>query len=319
MANKLTIDIVRERAKELKPEYELLSTEYINSKTDLLWKCKEEHEFAMRWNDFQQNNGCPVCSGSNKHYKKHYKQIILNKFSDIKTVEGKYNNRDSILKIVCHNSHTTYSSWNHLSKRCGNIGCVDCSNSSFAISRRKSDQSYIDIIQKLLPTYIVIKILQVQGDKAQALMRCGKGHPEYTSTINNIISNNTKCPVCSKIESKVEATTRLIIEGIFGVPFSSTRPNFLKNPETGRNLELDGYNEELKLAFEYDGEQHYEPKFNMTQEDLIKRQELDRLKNRLCKENNITLIRIPYWENKNLEEFIKSELDAHCIIANKEG
>ena len=60
-----------------------------------------------------------------------------------------------------------------------------------------------------------------------------------------------------KVKSGVgEEATRKLFELYCGKPFVSVRPDWLKNPQTGRNLELDGYNEELALAFEFDGEHH---------------------------------------------------------------
>lgn len=56
-----------------------------------------------------------------------------------------------------------------------------------------------------------------------------------------------------KRSRKGEKRTREIIERITGRKFPSVRPNFLKNPKTGRNLELDMYNDSLKLAIEYNG------------------------------------------------------------------
>lgn len=44
----------------------------------------------------------------------------------------------------------------------------------------------------------------------------------------------------------------------FGVKFNPARPDWLKNPHTGRNMELDCYNEKLGIAVEYNGRQHYE-------------------------------------------------------------
>lgn len=49
-----------------------------------------------------------------------------------------------------------------------------------------------------------------------------------------------------------------IIQRLFGREFlQGQRPDFLKNPESGRNLELDWWCPELKLALEHNGEQHY--------------------------------------------------------------
>jgi hypothetical protein len=45
----------------------------------------------------------------------------------------------------------------------------------------------------------------------------------------------------------------LTLEILTGYRFKSVRPGWLENPLTGRNLELDCYNEYLKLALEYNG------------------------------------------------------------------
>lgn len=56
---------------------------------------------------------------------------------------------------------------------------------------------------------------------------------------------------------KTEELCRTVIEKLTKREFPKCRPKFLKNPRTGYNLELDGYNHDLKIAFERQGEQHY--------------------------------------------------------------
>ena len=58
--------------------------------------------------------------------------------------------------------------------------------------------------------------------------------------------------------SKKQKLCNDILEEYYNKHFFSVRPNWLKNYETGYNLELDCYNDELKVALEYNGEQHYE-------------------------------------------------------------
>jgi hypothetical protein len=86
------------------------------------------------------------------------------------------------------------------------------------------------------------------------------------------------------------------MESIYGVPFSTIRPSWLLNPETGENLELDCYNEELKIAVEYNGEQHYKwPNFtNQTREQFINQVRHDMFKSNLCDRNGVYLIIVPY-------------------------
>lgn len=118
--------------------------------------------------------------------------------------------------------------------------------------------------------------------------------------------------------NKHEEECRRIFEEIFGVKFKSIRPDWLKNPVTNKNLELDGFNADLKtnigtgLAFEYDGVQHsqYNSHFHRSGPDEFKYQvKKDDWKNAKCKEKNVVLIRIPHFVNFNdLGRYIRQEL-----------
>lgn len=81
-----------------------------------------------------------------------------------------------------------------------------------------------------------------------------------------------------------------------------------------RNFRYDFYLKDYNLMIEYDGEQHYMPvKFGGISDEealkiLEKTQTYDVLKNQYCKENNINLLRIPYWEKSNIEKLINNHL-----------
>jgi hypothetical protein len=99
-----------------------------------------------------------------------------------------------------------------------------------------------------------------------------------------------------KKKSKGEKECCRVLEEVFGKPFFTARPNFLKNPETGKNLELDCFNPELKLAVEYNGIQHYKfPNFTgMSEEEFKGQLRRDLFKKKRCKEKGVTLIIVPY-------------------------
>ncbi|ALX27554.1 putative nuclease [Golden Marseillevirus] len=86
---------------------------------------------------------------------------------------------------------------------------------------------------------------------------------------------------------KHESRCREILENIYGKKFESVRPEFLRNPKTGRRLELDCYNEELKLALEYDGVQHskYSKFFHKTPEHFVNQARRDLYKDKAVKKN----------------------------------
>jgi hypothetical protein len=75
------------------------------------------------------------------------------------------------------------------------------------------------------------------------------------------------------------------------------RPDFLRNPETGKALELDCYDEEYKIAVEYNGIQHYKypSAFHKSEQQFYDQLYRDRLKKKLCEEEGVYLIPIPYW------------------------
>ena len=104
-----------------------------------------------------------------------------------------------------------------------------------------------------------------------------------------------KCRVNGKI-SKGEMLCKRAIEDIYGLPFYCVRPDFLKNPETGRNLEIDIYNDQLKIGVEYSGEQHFvfPNTFHRTYEDFISQIRRDHYKIDACDAHGIYLITVPY-------------------------
>lgn len=114
-------------------------------------------------------------------------------------------------------------------------------------------------------------------------------------------------------DSKGELECRRVLQQIFNKPFNKARPDFLRNPVTGGNfnLELDCFNPELKLACEYQGRQHYEylPFFHRNKDAFLNSKYRDDMKRRICKEKGITLIEVPYIINEeDIEEYLKKEL-----------
>ena len=63
-------------------------------------------------------------------------------------------------------------------------------------------------------------------------------------------------------------------------------------------MELDGFNNELKIAFEYQGIQHYKIDgfFIKDKHEFKSRLDDDKLKLQLCSDKGITLIVIPFFE-----------------------
>ena len=146
--------------------------------------------------------------------------------------------------------------------------------------------------------YVVRCILEEKGYTVNKLERYFRRSEPPT--------NNNPNPT----ESKGEAHARHLASIIFGKTFEKIRPDMLKNNVTGHNLELDLYNDELKLGIEYSGAQHYKyiPFFHKNYEHFQTQKYRDEIKRMLCEKNGIKLIEIPYTVKiKDMETFIRLE------------
>ena len=120
----------------------------------------------------------------------------------------------------------------------------------------------------------------------------------------------------SGFTSKLELECKYILENMFQKTFDRVRLDSMKNPITGYNLELDCYNDDLKLGVEIQGIQHYKytPFFHKNKDKFTIQQYRDEIKRFLCKENDIYLIEIPYnIKIKHLFSFIKKEVEKYQL------
>lgn len=134
--------------------------------------------------------------------------------------------------------------------------------------------------------------------------------PPPSPSLSSSPSSTSTTPKEEKL-SKGERACKEYVEEYFGKSFTRCRPDFMQNPVTKENLELDLYNEELKLAIEYNGRQHYEyvPFMHTTKESFYSQQYRDLIKQDLCKKNGIELIIVPYKiPDSEIPRFMENEI-----------
>lgn len=135
---------------------------------------------------------------------------------------------------------------------------------------------------------------------------CENGHHFFANYQN--IKSGRWCPECKY--PKQEAICKKIVEMLFEEKFVKIRPEWLKNPESGLNLEIDMFSEKLNLAIEYNGGQHYKmcTLFHNTEEDFLRQQRKDKLKEKLIFKKGISFIVVPYTkQNLKMFDFILKE------------
>lgn len=128
--------------------------------------------------------------------------------------------------------------------------------------------------------------------------------------------NGHRCPRCIRSKFEIEVSKLLDSWGYdyeFQYIFYDCRDI---NP-----LPFDFYLSNYNILIEVDGEGHYKPipRGSMSKEEaevqLNVVQKHDNIKTQYCIDNDIPLIRVPYWERKNLKYFLFNELNN--LISNQ--
>jgi len=133
---------------------------------------------------------------------------------------------------------------------------------------------------------------------------CVKGHI-YTTTIDSYIQG-TRCSVCRL--SRGEEYIRKYLSD-FNIQFEKEKIfKTCINPKTGGFLRFDFYLPTYNLVIEFDGIQHYNQVDFFGAESLEHIKYRDKIKTDFIKNEGKSIIRIPYWEYKNIDIILKSIL-----------
>lgn len=278
-----------------------LSEEYINQLTKLTWKCSEGHTWDTIPKHIRKGSWCPICSRKSEN-RKSYGDISLQDIKQIAVSKGgkclseMYLNKSTKLRFECSHGHIFETRPAEILR--GNW----C---SYCAGKHKNSIERMHEIAKERKG----KCLSTSYKNVFTKLRwqCANGH-EFEAIPKHVI-NGHWCPNCTQYLN--EQRCRYILESLF-------EARFLKDHTVLNGFELDGYNKELQLAFEYHGKQHYEhidffySRGDMSLEDRIER---DRHKESLCKELGIDLLIIPYTvSSEDHIYFISSELTIRGYI-----
>lgn len=144
-----------------------------------------------------------------------------------------------------------------------------------------------------------------EGNKVNLTWKCADGH-EWGAVPGNVKNHGSWCPHC-RMNIGEELVRATLEEAFPGHEFDRTRQEPWMD-----GLELDGYNEELCLAFEYQGKQHYERVeiFQPEEGDFEAQLERDRLTAEKCHEESVTLLVVPFTiKFPNLRPYVRDLLE----------
>jgi hypothetical protein len=135
-------------------------------------------------------------------------------------------------------------------------------------------------------------------------IRCPYGH-EWETCLDKLKNAGRWCPQCGGTKQKSEHMCRTILKSLTGLEFPKCKPEWLARSKILK-LELDGYNEENKIAFEYHGEQHYRPgvfryKYIASHDkQFAELKARDIWKAEKCREQGVLLLEISFFPDRAL-------------------
>lgn len=280
------------KAREVhKDRYDYSQVVYDTSGKKVVIICKVHGAFEQIANSHLQGYNCNDCGSavtgdmlrSNKDdWVASCSETHNNKYDYTKVV---YSKKDDYTIIICP-IHGEFEQT--LGSHKMGHGCAQCEFEKNGDRSRKSLDTFVAESREIHGDKYDYSKVEYMSNFIKVTIICME-HGEFAMTPSSHIHQGSSCPSCSNFKS--ENLCRRIIQTLTGRQFIKIRPPFLKG------LELDGYCEELNLAFEYQGKQHYYyiPHFHRNGiRDLISQNLRDKIKKILCDKTGIRLITIPY-------------------------
>jgi hypothetical protein len=182
---KFTINYVRESFEN--EGYELLDTEYKDTKSKLKYTCPNGHKHQICFSEWRKGQRCLYCARDNLRLKYEYVKQVIESEGYILISEDYINSR-SKLNIICpegHKTTTTYSNWKN-GCRCGH-----CANNV---------RYTLNFVKKQFEKegYILLSDFYI-NQKQKLKYKCFYGH-EHSITFTDWYNGGYRCPTCYAIK-----------------------------------------------------------------------------------------------------------------------
>lgn len=263
--------------------------------------------FSATWTDYSHYiNDCPICIGQQVGRKTSLNYLLPDLAKEL-SLENNFTGRDVTLysnKLAIWVCRVCGYKWKaKICARSIGTGCPACSGNSV------SDKNRLSI---LFPELCLEWHLTKNGNMFPENVSYGSEKNIWWKCLfcghvwQSIIYNRTKgkgCPKCKESKGEKRISNFFDINNIFYIPQYTFEDCVGKK----RLLPFDFYLPEYNILIEYDGTIHFLDKFNSPKEfeEMKKR---DTIKTKYCKDNNIPVLRIPYWDFNNIETILQEYL-----------
>lgn len=293
-------------------EYELLEKNIINCNVEeklLMLHKKCNNTYYVNIHSFKQGRRCPFCCKTKKYDINSFKEKVKEKYNNEYTVlSDEYKNNKTPIKMKHNNcGHIWMVVPNYFIKNKG-TRCPKC----FPQKIKKTQNEFENEIKNLVGNeYTFLEKYIKNNEKILVRHNCDLcNNYEYKIKPVDFISSGNRCPKCN-ILSKESKGIKIIKEFLneHNIYFKTEYPlnKEIKN-KNERILKYDIFIPDKKIAIEFDGSQHYKIKFGNNEKELENQKNRDKRKDKYSRENNISLIRIPYYEEKNIKEILSNKV-----------
>lgn len=283
-----------------KHDFEFVDIKRENSVLYIYFICNKHVELGvqkMRKTNMKRDiKGCKYCKGDFPEW--YVKQKIEKLYPHMKLI-GKYINLSTPIDCYCE-KHDVYCKKSPQSILDGQ-GCIECGKDKLSKNNMMSQIEFESMISLVNPDVKIIS--EYSGLEHDITVLCKKCGRIWTLNANSLKNNGTRCKKCSYTYKGEDE----IINILDNLQCTYIHQYKFENCKDKRCLPFDFYLPDYNLCIEFDGKQHYEPKFGEDNFEKTKRH--DEIKNKYCESNGIELLRIPYWDMNNIENIIKNKLN----------
>jgi hypothetical protein len=281
---------------------------YLNSKTKVLIKHNKLNcmfEYLVTPSSFMSGSRCPKCFGTPKKTHEIFVKEMALVNPSIKII-GTYNGNKCKIDFYCSEHKINHSAISTSLLR--GKGCPECKGAKISNKLSKSHDEFCKELKNITgDEFIVLDQYTTSQKKIKVKHNVTGCQHIYSVTPNNLLRGRG-CPKCNN-KSKGEIAISNILN-LFNISYLS---NFIfKDCKNKIALPFDFAifkNEELLFVIEFDGLQHFQKTgWSKSDEKLLRTQINDKIKNKYCKNNNIKLIRIPYWQLYKINDILKKWL-----------
>jgi len=305
---KLTQEEAIQRCKEAhgdRYDYSKTIFQSVRDKIEII--CKEHGSFWQNFKVHTKGHGCSICGSILKIKKQRHLQLLIDKSNiihnflyDYSSIKNYKNNKIKVPIYCSVCKEIFYQSFN-----CHLTGC-GCSK-----------------VHKINPLLLsqeesILKCKSAHGNKydysktkyirynAKIEIICNE-HGRFLQTYSTHVSQKCGCPICNSSHGE-----KIIFKFLKENNIDFITQKTFGNCKHKGILKFDFYIPSKNILIEYDGWQHFFVNEYFGGIEAFNDREIkDNIKNKYCEDNNIPLIRIPYWlldDPKEIEEILLNDI-----------